>query len=251
MQASRKSILDREPETMVMLQVDDITSGYASTMVLRNLTLKIPSGKVSAIVGRNGSGKTTLMRTIMGYNRLHSGAIRFDGKSIGAYPTAKRARAGLGYVPQGRHIFPDLTVAENLEMGLNVASDIPGRQALTEEVYRMFPVLGERRGQKGGTMSGGQQQMAAIGRALVGNPKMLLLDEPSEGIQPSIVGEIEQHIIRLRDQTGLTILVAEQDVHLIKAVADICHVLDMGRIVGTLERVEFAGTTALERLLEL
>lgn len=187
----------------------------------------------------------------MGDNRLHSGGICFDGQPIGAFPTAKRARAGLGYVPQGRHIFPDLTVAENLQMGLNVSSDIPGRKILTDEIYRMFPVLRERRAQKGGTMSGGQQQMAAIGRALVGNPKMLLLDEPSEGIQPSIVGEIEQHIIGLRDRMGLTILIAEQDVHLIKAVADVCYVLDMGRIVGTLDRAEFVGTDRLERLLEL
>lgn len=234
-----------------MLQIRDITSGYASTMVLRNLSLDIPSGKVSAIVGRNGSGKTTLMRTIMGYNKLQSGEIRFDGQPIGALPTAKRARVGLGYVPQGRHIFPDLTVAENLEMGVSVAADVPGRTVLMDEIYGMFPVLHERRWQKGGTMSGGQQQMAAIGRALIGNPKMLLLDEPSEGIQPSIVGEIEQHIIRLRDKKGLTILVAEQDVHLIKAVSDICYVLDMGRIIDILEREDFAGTDRLERMLEL
>jgi urea ABC transporter ATP-binding protein UrtE len=234
-----------------MLQISDITSGYGSTMVLRNLSLQLPTGKVSAIVGRNGSGKTTLMRTIMGYNKLRSGEITLTGHAIGGIPTARRARAGIGYVPQGRHIFPDLTVAENLEMGTNVGLDVENRKLLTDEVYAMFPILAERRHQKGGTMSGGQQQMAAIGRALIGNPKLLLLDEPSEGIQPSIVGEIEQHIVRLRDRLGLTILVAEQDVHLIKAVADICHVLDRGRIIDTLQRAEFAATDALEQRLQL
>lgn len=234
-----------------MLQMNDITSGYGRTKVLHSLSLSIPTGKVTAIVGRNGSGKTTLIRTIMGYNKLHSGTISIEGRSIERQVTAARARAGLGYVPQGRHIFPDLTVAENIEMGMNVSSDVPNRKLLMKEIHEMFPILDERRRQKGGTMSGGQQQMVAIGRALVGNPKLLLLDEPSEGIQPSIVGEIEQHIVRLRDRMGLTILVAEQDVTLIKTVADICHVLDMGRIIATLKREEFAETDALEKHLAL
>lgn len=234
-----------------MLQINDITSGYGRTKVLHNLSLSIPTGKVTAIVGRNGSGKTTLIRTIMGYNKLHSGTISIEGRSIERQVTAARARAGLGYVPQGRHIFPDLTVAENLEMGMNVSSDVPNRKLLMKEIHEMFPILDERRRQKGGTMSGGQQQMVAIGRALVGNPKLLLLDEPSEGIQPSIVGEIEQHIVQLRDRMGLTVLVAEQDVTLIKTVADICHVLDMGRIIATLKREEFARTDALEQHLAL
>ncbi|MBY5494245.1 ABC transporter ATP-binding protein [Rhizobium leguminosarum] len=234
-----------------MLSINDVTSGYGSTMVLRNLGLEVPAGKVTAIVGRNGSGKTTLIRTIMGYNRLKSGTIFFSGQRIDALSTAHRARAGIGYVPQGRHIFPDLTVAENLQMGLSVGSDNRQRQLLIDQVYELFPILEERRNQKGGTMSGGQQQMAAIGRALVGNPDLLLLDEPSEGIQPSIVGEIERHILRFKENLGLTILIAEQDVHLIKAVADICHVLERGQVIDSLERSQFENSGELEKRLQL
>ncbi|RWQ27609.1 ABC transporter ATP-binding protein [Mesorhizobium sp.] len=234
-----------------MLSVTDVTSGYGSTMVLRKLSLLAPEGKVTAIVGRNGSGKTTLVRTIMGYNKLQTGAVYLADQEIGYLPTARRARLGIGYVPQGRHIFPELTVAENLEMGKTVGSDRRDREIMTERIYTMFPILAERRDQKGGTMSGGQQQMAAIGRALIGGPKLLLLDEPSEGIQPSIVGEIEQHILKLKQQLGLTVLIAEQDVQLIKVVADICHVIERGRIIDTLERCEFVDTDLLERRLEL
>ncbi|RWP99102.1 ABC transporter ATP-binding protein [Mesorhizobium sp.] len=234
-----------------MLSVTDVTSGYGSTMVLRKLSLLAPEGKVTAIVGRNGSGKTTLVRTIMGYNKLQTGAVHLADQEIGYLPTARRARLGIGYVPQGRHIFPELTVAENLEMGKTVGSDRRDREIMTERIYTMFPILAERRDQKGGTMSGGQQQMAAIGRALIGGPKLLLLDEPSEGIQPSIVGEIEQHILKLKQQLGLTVLIAEQDVQLIKVVADICHVIERGRIIDTLERCEFVDTDLLERRLEL
>lgn len=234
-----------------MLRINNLTSGYGSTVVLRNLSVVVPEGKVSAIVGRNGSGKTTFIRTVMGYNRLQSGTISFAGQEMGQLPTARRARAGIGYVPQGRHIFPDLTVAENLEMGMAVGSDAPGRRDLKERIYQMFPILAERRDQKGGTMSGGQQQMAAIGRALIGNPKLLLLDEPSEGIQPSIVGDIENHILRLKDELGLTIVVAEQDVQLIKVVADICHILERGRIIDTLQREEFKDSNELEMRLQI
>jgi len=234
-----------------MLSINDVSSGYGSTMVLRNLGLEVPAGKVTAIVGRNGSGKTTLIRTIMGYNRLKSGSIFFAGKRIDEISTAQRARAGIGYVPQGRHIFPELTVAENLQMGLSVGLNNRQRQLLIDQVYEMFPILDERRNQKGGTTSGGQQQMAAIGRALVGNPDLLLLDEPSEGIQPSIVGEIERHILRFKENLGLTILLAEQDVHLIKAVADICHVLERGQIIDSLERSQFERSDELEKRLQL
>jgi branched-chain amino acid transport system ATP-binding protein len=234
-----------------MLRVTDVTSGYASTMVLRHLSLSAPEGKVTAIVGRNGSGKTTLVRTIMGYNKLQTGTVHFADREIGKLPTARRARLGIGYVPQGRHIFPDLTVAENLEMGKSVGADQRDRKISIERIYAMFPILSERRNQKGGTMSGGQQQMAAIGRALIGSPKVLLLDEPSEGIQPSIVGEIEQHILTLRQELGLTVVVAEQDVQLIKVVADICHIIERGRIIDTLERHEFADSDLLEQRLAL
>jgi len=234
-----------------MLRVTEVTSGYGSTMVLRRLSLLVPEGKVTAIVGRNGSGKTTLVRTIMGYNQLHSGTLQFGGQEIGKLATDRRARLGIGYVPQGRHIFPDLTVAENLEIGKIVGSDRPDRQLMTDRIHAMFPILAQRRHQKGATMSGGQQQMVAIARALIGRPTLLILDEPSEGIQPSIVGEIEQQILNLKLELGLTVFVAEQDVQLIKVVADICHVIERGRIVETLQRDEFVGSDLLERRLAL
>lgn len=234
-----------------MLSAQNITAGYASTMVLRDLSIEAPQQGITAVAGRNGTGKTTLVRTIMGYTRLQNGTVSLDSRDITKLPTASRARAGIGYVPQGRQLFPDLTVEENLKMGRNIALDRAKRRDLTERVYAMFPILAERRQQRAGTLSGGQQQMAAIGRALVNGPSVLILDEPSEGVQPSIVGEIEQHILALRDELGLTIFLVEQDTQLIKTVADSCYVLDHGKIAHVFERSEFAETTILEKCLEL
>lgn len=234
-----------------MLSCQHITAGYGGTMILRDLSIHALKGQVTAVAGRNGTGKSTLVRTIMGYTKLQGGEVQFAGVSITAMPTAQRARAGIGYVPQGRQLFPDLTVEENLEMGRNVGLARGERRDLADRVYSMFPILAERRKQRAGTLSGGQQQMAAIGRALIGGPSLLLLDEPSEGIQPSIVGEIEQHILALKEELGLTIFVVEQDTALIRTVADRCFVLDQGRIAQTFERDEFAATSVLEKCLEL
>lgn len=234
-----------------MLSAQHITAGYGSTMILRDLSILAPKGEVTAVAGRNGTGKTTLVRTIMGYTRMQRGEIRLDGQDIAPLPTAQRARSGIGYVPQGRQLFPDLTVEENLEMGRTVGLAKGERKDLSDRVYSMFPILAERRRQRAGTLSGGQQQMAAIGRALIAGPSVLLLDEPSEGIQPSIVGEIEQHILALKKEIGLTIFVVEQDTRLIKTVADRCFVLDQGRIAQTFEREAFADTDVLEKCLEL
>lgn len=234
-----------------MLSASNIVAGYGGTMILRGLSIAAEAGKVTAVAGRNGTGKTTLVRTIMGYTNLRSGEIHFDGQDLTGLPTAQRARAGIGYVPQGRQLFPDLTVEENLEMGRGVAANRPQRLDMRDRIYAMFPILAERRRQRAGTLSGGQQQMAAIGRALIGSPSLLLLDEPSEGIQPSIVGEIEQHILALRQDLKLTILVVEQDVQLIKAVADTCYLIEHGVALECLERSQFATTDLLERKLEL
>lgn len=234
-----------------MLAAENITAGYGSTMVLRNLSITAPEGQVTAVAGRNGTGKTTLIRTIMGYTRMQQGDIALGGQDIARLPTAQRARRGIGYVPQGRQLFPDLTVEENLEMGRNIGLDRGRRADLADRVYAMFPILAERRRQRAGTLSGGQQQMAAIGRALIGGPSVLLLDEPSEGIQPSIVGEIEQHILALKSELNLTIFVVEQDTRLIKTVADHCYVLDHGRLAESYARADFAETDVLEKCLEL
>lgn len=233
-----------------MLSAFNIVAGYGSTMILRELDIEVEAGRVTAVAGRNGTGKTTLVRTIMGYTHLRSGVIRFDGRDMSRLPTAQRARAGIGYVPQGRQLFPDLTVEENLEMGRGVAADRPERLDMLDRIYSLFPILAQRRRQRAGTLSGGQQQMAAIGRALIGGPTLLLLDEPSEGIQPSIVGEIEQHILGLKQELGLTILVVEQDVQLIKAVADTCYLIDHGATTERLTREQFSNTDLLENRLE-
>lgn len=234
-----------------MLTAFNIFAGYGSTMILRDLGIAAETGRITAVAGRNGTGKTTLVRTIMGYTQLRNGSIRFDGKEITGLPTAQRARAGIGYVPQGRQLFADLTVEENLEMGRNVAASRPERRDLLERIYSMFPILADRCRQRAGTLSGGQQQMAAIGRALIGGPSLLLLDEPSEGIQPSIVGEIEQHLLKLRQELGLTIVVVEQDVQMIKAVADTCYLIEHGVTTESFDRHQFANTDLLERKLEL
>lgn len=234
-----------------ILTLNGVTSGYAGTIVLRDLALEVNRGEVVALVGRNGVGKTTLIRTIMGYNPLKSGRIFFAGQEINGKSPADRARAGIGYVPQGRQIFPDLTVEENLRMGMNVGRDRPGRQIRFDRVYEMFPIVAERHAQKGATLSGGQQQMVAIGRALVGVPDLLLLDEPSEGLQPSIIGDVERHILALRETLSLTIFLVEQDCQLIKTVADRCYVLEHGAVSNMLTRDEFAGNDRLEHCLAL
>jgi branched-chain amino acid transport system ATP-binding protein len=237
--------------TAPMLQVDNLEAGYAGTIVLWDVTFDVMPGEVVAMVGRNGMGKSTLMRTLMGFLKARRGTIHYRGEDITGVRTDRRARGGIGYVPQGRLIFPDLTVEENLRMGDRVGVSKPDRTLQFERVYAMFPILAERRSQRGGTLSGGQQQMLAIGRALVGDPDILLLDEPSEGIQPSVVGEIEQHVLALRRALNLTIFVVEQDCQFIKTVADRCYVLERGRAKSILRRDEFAHSDRLEIELSL
>jgi urea ABC transporter ATP-binding protein UrtE len=234
-----------------MLSVSNLSAGYEGTMVLWDVGFRVGAGEVVAMVGRNGMGKSTVMRTLMGFVRARSGSITYQSADITALPTARRAHAGIGYVPQGREIFPDLTVEENLRMGDRVALRKRDRTLQFERVYQMFPIIRERRTQKGGTLSGGQQQMLAIGRALIGEPDILLLDEPSEGIQPSVVGEIEEHVVELKRRLGLTIFLVEQDCRFIKTVADRCYVLERGRITHEFARAEFANSDTLEGCLAL
>ncbi|MEQ8967856.1 MAG: ABC transporter ATP-binding protein [Azospirillaceae bacterium] len=234
-----------------MLDVRNLTSGYAGTTVLRDVSIEVPRGSVVALVGRNGMGKTTLIRTLMGYIRPIEGTIRFNDRDVGPLGPADRARAGIGYVPQGRQLFPDLTVEENLRMGEYVGRDKAERASMLDRVHAMFPIVRERRHQRGGTLSGGQQQMVAIGRALVGGPDLLLLDEPSEGIQPSIVEEIERHLVNLKNTEAITMLLVEQDCQFIKSVADRCYVLEHGVIKEVLEAEEFRETNRLEDCLAL
>lgn len=213
-----------------MLSVHNINQFYGESHTLWDLSLTIPTGGCACLMGRNGVGKTTLLRCVMGLQPIRSGDIQFGGHSINKLATEDRARAGIGFVPQGREIFPLLTVEENLQIALAGRRD--GAKAVPESIYQLFPVLKSMRHRRGGDLSGGQQQQLAIGRALVLEPKLLILDEPCEGIQPNIVREIGDVIRRLNSELGITVLLVEQKLPFARRVADSFHILDKGRLVA-------------------
>ena len=212
-----------------MLSVRDLHAGYGESSVLHGIDLDVTPGEVTALLGRNGMGKTTLLKTVMGLLPARRGSIRFRDVDISRWPTHRVALAGLAYVPQGREIFGAFTVAENLRLGFLSHEGLP--QDPLAQVLAWFPVLKERSRQRAGTLSGGQQQMLAIARALVGRPKMLLLDEPTEGIQPSIVEEIGDILRRVVAETELTVLLVEQNVDLVARLAQRCVFMDNGAVV--------------------
>ena len=212
-----------------MLSVSNLNQYYGGSHILRNLSFEVPAGKVTALLGRNGVGKTTLLRALMGVIPARSGRILFNEKDITADRPYERVRVGLGYVPQGREIFPRLTVEENLLMGLAArprGSPIPAR------IFEMFPVLKSMQRRRGGDLSGGQQQQLAIGRALAMAPKLLILDEPTEGIQPSIIKDIERAIRSLAASGDMAILLVEQYYDFARSLADQYLVMERGEIVA-------------------
>jgi urea ABC transporter ATP-binding protein UrtE len=211
-----------------MLAVADVHVAYGRTPALQGASLTLGAGEIVSIIGRNGVGKTTLMKTIIGLLPAARGRLALDGQDITRLPAHARARRGIGYVPQGRMIFADLTVAENLQVGADVVP--AGARQRLEEVLAEFPRLRERYRQPGGTLSGGEQQMLAIARALVGAPRVLLLDEPSEGIQPSVVQEIEGRLAAIHRARGLAILLVEQNIELAAALARRVYVMEKARI---------------------
>lgn len=213
-----------------MLIIKDLEAGYGESMVLRGVNLKVEPGQVVCLMGRNGVGKTTLMKTIMGLIKSKRGRISYGDRDITQATPDRRAKAGIGYVPQGRDIFPQLTIEENLLLGLEASST--RKHAVPESVYEMFPVLKQMMRRKGGDLSGGQQQQLSIARALVAEPKLLLLDEPMEGIQPSIVMEIEQVIESIKAQKQMSVLLVEQSLTFATSIADYYYVLDKGTIVA-------------------
>lgn len=217
-----------------MLSVTGLQVFYGQSRILNDVDIEVPQGQIVCLMGRNGVGKTTLLKAIMGVLKARSGKIMYDGKDMTQMPPHKRAHAGIGYVPQGRGIFPHLSVYENLLMGLE-ALDSKQRKTSDEaidEVYATFPVLKQMSKRVAGTLSGGQQQQLAIGRVLARRPELLLLDEPTEGIQPNIVQEIETVIQSLRERKNIAILLIEQFLDFALGIADYCYVMEKGHIVS-------------------
>jgi urea transport system ATP-binding protein len=212
-----------------MLAVTGLNQYYGGSHILRNLSFEVPAGKVTALLGRNGVGKTTLLKTLMGLVAAATGSVRFADRDLTAAAPYERARAGIGYVPQGREIFPRLTVVENLEMGLATQ---PRAARVPERVFEMFPVLRQMLHRRGGDLSGGQQQQLAIGRALAMGPRLLILDEPTEGIQPSIIKDIERAIRALAASGEMAILLVEQYYDFARSLADQYLVMERGEIVA-------------------
>ena len=213
-----------------MLTIEKLNQFYGESHTLWDLDLNVPGGECTVLMGRNGVGKTTLLQCIMGLLPGKSGTIEYQGNNILGKAAEKRASMGIGYVPQGRQIFPLMTVEENLLTGLPARKD--KSKSVPDFIYELFPVLKEMLGRRGGDLSGGQQQQLAIGRALVTDPQLLILDEPTEGIQPNIVAEIGDIITRLNKEIGLTVLLVEQKLPFARRVGDSFCILDRGRSVA-------------------
>ncbi|MBW4574830.1 MAG: urea ABC transporter ATP-binding subunit UrtE [Aphanothece sp. CMT-3BRIN-NPC111] len=215
-----------------MLQVSNLNVYYGESHILRNVDLSVPVGKMVCLIGRNGVGKTTLLKSIMGLIKPRGGTITLAGAPIIGKSPDQRARLGIGYVPQGREIIPRLTVKENLLLGLEARREPSKNQEIPEEIFALFPVLKTMLSRMGGDLSGGQQQQLAIARALMGKPQLLVLDEPTEGIQPSIILEIEAAVRRIVEATGISVLLVEQHLHFVRQ-ADWYYAMQKGGIVAS------------------
>ena len=210
-----------------MLRVEAIDLSYGESICLRGVSLVADPGSITCVLGRNGVGKSSLMRSIVGLERIRRGRIMWEGKDVTALPASERARAGIGYVPQGREIFPFLTVQENLETALAAA---PRGSKVQDEIFELFPILKQFLGRRGGDLSGGQQQQLAIGRALVARPRLLILDEPTEGIQPNIIKDIARVIRLLAKERGMAVVLVEQYFEFARALADRIAVMVRGEV---------------------
>jgi urea transport system ATP-binding protein len=214
-----------------MLAFAHVDSFYDRSHILHDVCLDVPEGKITAVLGRNGTGKTTLLKTLMGLTDRMQGEIHLGATDLGTEPTFRRARAGIAYVPQGREIFPDFSIRENILMGSFARAD--GKREIPPVIADLFPYLMDNLDRNGGVLSGGQQQQLAIARALAANPKIILLDEPNEGIQPSIVEEIENLIIKLNRDFGLTVVLVEQNVSFVRRAAHRFAMMEKGRVVAS------------------
>jgi branched-chain amino acid transport system ATP-binding protein len=228
----------------VILEINDLHAGYGRIPVLSGISFAVGEREVIGVLGHNGMGKTTLLKTLIGQVPLSSGTIRFAGADISTVPSFRRARAGMGYVPQGRAIFPNLTVYENLRMGF-VENGVNSEENVVKDILARFPRLDSLVERQGSTLSGGEQQILAVARCLCGQPKLLLLDEPTEGIQPSIVEEILEILIGLHRHQGLAIVVVEQSLDFIRRLSDRILLIEKGMIMGEVLPEALGQSTAL------
>ncbi|WP_225895343.1 urea ABC transporter ATP-binding subunit UrtE [Leptolyngbya sp. NIES-2104] len=219
-----------------LLELTDVTVSYDQTPVLFGVNMTIEQGEIACILGRNGVGKTTLLRSVIGLNKVMSGNIVFDADEITKIPTFKRARYGIAYIPQGREIIPYLSVLDNLKLGMSAVGK--KRRKIPDEIFEFFPMLKQHLNRQGGLLSGGQQQQLAIARGLLSNPKIMLLDEPTEGIQPSIVQEIEETLKRINCEKGITVVVVEQKIDFARQLAQKFFIMEKGAIVANGETSE-------------
>ena len=229
-----------------LIAATGLRAGYATGDVLHEVNIEVSAGEIVGVLGRNGVGKTTLMRALIGLLSVRSGSISYRGVDITRQPADRRAALGIGYVPQGREVFAHMSVLDNLRMGQFINR---ARGFQPDEVYGYFPFLRDRSRQRAGTLSGGQQEMLAIARALVAGPELLLLDEPSDGVQPSIVHDIGNFIVRLVEERPLGVLIVEQNIELMQRAAQRAYVMDKGRVVATLGKKELLNTELLASYL--
>jgi ABC-type branched-subunit amino acid transport system ATPase component len=233
----------------VGLRADNLIAGYGDITVLRDVSLRVGAGEIVGILGRNGMGKTTLIRCLAGLIKPNAGSIVFQGQDVTALQPYERARCGFTTIVQGRGVFPQMTVAENLEMG-RIASGRGGQDRLGE-VLSYFPRLQERMKQQAGTMSGGEQQMLAIGRGLMANPKLMLLDEPSEGIMPSLVTQIAEILVQINRRENMTITIVEQNVPMVFSISKRCLILEKGSIVAEGGPNELSSSNIMQEYLAI
>lgn len=233
----------------VILETIGLWSGYGGKPVLQGVDLTIHEGEIVAIIGRNGVGKSTLIKSLIGLLPSDKGSVLFKAKPIDALAAYLRARLGIGYVPQGRDVFPRMSVLENMAVGESIGGSVS--KDMLSAIFRFFPILLERKNQLAGTLSGGQQQQLAIGRVLMGAPSLILLDEPSEGIQPNIVQDIARIMVELNRTTGVTIVFVEQNIDMIRAMAQRCYVMDKGRVVAELTQDMLQDRETVRRYLSV
>ncbi len=232
---------------MSLLRISNITTAYGKAVVLQNVSLNAEQGEISALLGSNGSGKTTLIKTILGVVRPKEGIIEFDGRQIQGMAPYQVNEIGISVAPEGRRIFPEMTVAENLRMGCFHEDRKGVIQERMEEIFQLFPKLKERKGQLGGTLSGGEQGMLSLGRALMGMPRLMILDEPSLGLQPNLVDRMFEMIKKINEEWGTTILLAEQNARKTLEIANSGYVVQKGRIIAQGTAAEMAENEVVKR----